>query len=75
MAHLTNIKNAYNSTSKDYDFSNVFKNVRSYLENGDITIGNLETTFAGSSRGYTGYPTFNCPEILGKNLRFLEWEL
>ena len=69
MAHLTNIKNAYNSSTKDYDFSNVFKNIKGYLENGDITIGNLETTFAGSSRGYTGYPTFNCPEVLGKNLK------
>jgi len=69
MAHLTNIKNAYDSSSKDYDFSNVFKNISSYLENADITIGNLETTFAGSSRGYSGYPNFNCPEILGKNLK------
>lgn len=69
MCHLTNVKNAYNSTSKDYDFSNVFKNISEYTKNADITIGNLETTFAGSSRGYTGYPTFNTPEILGKNLK------
>lgn len=69
MCHLTNIKNAYNSTSKDYDFSNVFKNIKDYTLNADITVGNLETTFAGASRGYTGYPTFNTPEVLGKNLR------
>lgn len=69
MCHLTNIKNAYDSSKKDYDFSNVFKNVRNYLEDADITIGNLETTFAGSSRGYTGYPTFNAPEVLGQNLK------
>lgn len=69
MCHLTNIKNAYDSSSKNYDFSNVFKNIRKYTENADITIGNLETTFAGNSRGYTGYPTFNAPEILGQNLK------
>lgn len=69
MCHLTNIKNAYDASKKDYDFSNVFKNVRSYLKDADITIGNLETTFAGSSRGYTGYPTFNAPEVLGQNLK------
>lgn len=69
MCHLTNIKNAYDSSSKNYDFSNVFKNIRKYTENADITIGNLETTFASSSRGYTGYPTFNAPEILGQNLK------
>lgn len=69
MCHLTNVKNAYNSTSKDYDFSNVFKNIKDYTKNADITVGNLETTFAGKSRGYTGYPTFNTPEVLGKNLK------
>lgn len=69
MCHLTNIKNAYNSNSKDYDFSNVFKNIEKYTKNADITIGNLETTFAGTSREYTGYPTFNSPEILGRNLK------
>lgn len=69
MCHLSNIKNAYNSSSKDYDFSNVFKNIKPYTQNADITVGNLETTFAGKSRAYTGYPTFNTPEILGKNLK------
>lgn len=71
MAHMTNIKNAYNSSTKDYDFSNVFENISSYLKDADITIGNLETTFAGSSREYKGYPQFNCPEVLGKNLKDL----
>ena len=71
MCHSTNFKNAYNSTSKDYDFSNVFKNIDSYIKNADIAIGNLETTFSGKNRTYSGYPTFNTPEILGKNLKDL----
>jgi len=75
MCHLTNVKNAYNSTSKDYDFSNVFKNIENYTQNADITVGNLETTFAGSSRGYTGYPTFNTPEVLGKNLKDIGFDV
>ena len=75
MCHLTNIKNAYNSTSKDYDFSNVFKNIEEYTSNADITVGNLETTFAGASRGYTGYPTFNTPEVLGKNLKNIGFDV
>ena len=75
MCHLTNIKNAYNSTSKNYDFSNVFENIKDYTLNADITIGNLETTFAGASRGYTGYPTFNTPEVLGKNLRDIGFDV
>lgn len=75
MCHLTNIKNAYNSNSKDYDFSNVFKNIKNYTLNADITVGNLETTFAGASRGYTGYPTFNTPEVLGKNLKDIGYDV
>ena len=75
MCHLTNIKNAYNSTSKDYDFSNVFKNIKDYTLSADITVGNLETTFAGKSRGYTGYPTFNTPEVLGKNLKDIGFDV
>ena len=75
MCHLTNIKNAYNSTSKDYDFSNVFKNIKDYTLNADITVGNLETTFAGKSRGYTGYPTFNTPEVLGENLKDIGFDV
>ena len=75
MCHLTNVNNAYSSASKDYDFSNVFKNIAKYTLNSDITVGNLETTFAGSSRGYTGYPTFNTPEILGKNLRDIGFDV
>ena len=75
MCHLTNVKNAYNSTSKDYDFSNVFENIKEYTLNADITVGNLETTFAGSNRGYTGYPTFNTPEVLGKNLKDIGFDV
>ena len=75
MCHLTNVKNAYNNTSKDYDFSNVFKNIAKYTKNADITIGNLETTFAGKSRGYTGYPTFNTPEVLGQNLKDIGFDV
>ena len=75
MCHLTNVKNAYSSTTKDYDFTNVFKNIAKYTQNADITVGNLETTFAGASRGYTGYPTFNTPEVLGKNLRDIGFDV
>ena len=71
MSHATNFKNAYDSSSKDYDFSNVFKNIKSYISDADVAIGNLETTFAGSSRGYSGYPTFNTPDELANNLKDL----
>ena len=75
MCHLTNVKNAYSSTTKDYDFTNVFKNIAKYTQNADITVGNLETTFAGAARGYNGYPTFNTPEVMGKNLKDIGFDV
>ena len=69
MCHNTNFKDAYNSSTKSYDFSYYFTDVKKYLQEADITIGNLETTLSGAKRGYSGYPTFNTPEILAKNLK------
>ena len=69
MCHNTNFKDAYNSSTKSYDFSYYFTDVKKYLQEADITIGNLETTLSGAKRGYSGYPTFNTPEILAQNLK------
>ena len=69
MCHDTQYKDAYNSTTKTYDFSHVFTNIADELRSADVTIGNLETTFAGPERGYSGYPTFSTPDALATNLR------
>ena len=69
MCHSTNFKGAYNSTTKTYDFNPAFTDIKKYTENADITIGNLETTFAPDSVAYSGYPTFNSPKELGIALK------
>ena len=69
MCHNTQYTDAYNNSSKKYDFSYVFDDVKDKLSQADITVGNLETTFAGSKIGYSSYPTFNTPEALGKALK------
>ena len=69
MCHNTNFQDAYNSSTKSYDFSYYFTDIMQYIEEADITVGNLETTLSGAKRGYSGYPTFNTPEILAKNLK------
>lgn len=69
MCHTTNFNAAYDKETKTYDFSPVFTDVAKYITKADIAIGNLETTFAGEDRGYTGYPTFNSPESLGVALK------
>ena len=69
MCHNTNFLDAYNSSTKSYDFSYYFTDIKQYIEEADITVGNLETTLSGAKRGYSGYPTFNTPEILANNLK------
>lgn len=65
MCHSPNFTAAYNATTKTYDFSPFFTNIAKHITKGDISIGNLETTFAGAARGYSGYPQFNSPSELG----------
>ncbi len=69
MCHGPNYKAAYISSTDSYDFSPFFKNISSYTSKADLTIGNLETTFAGKARGYSGYPTFNSPSELGQAIK------
>ena len=68
MCHSTNFADAYDKEKDTYDFSYVFSDIKNYIQNADIAIGNLETTFAGKEVGYSGYPTFNTPEQLAQNL-------
>ena len=75
MCHNTQYQDAYNKSSDSYDFSHVFSNVASNLRNANITVGNLETTFAGKDRGYSGYPTFNTPDELATNLKELGFDV
>lgn len=71
MCHDSQYKDAYVSNTGSYDFSYVFSDVQKYLQIADISVGNLETTFAGKERGYSNYPTFNTPEQLAYNLKTL----
>ena len=75
MCHNTIYKDAYNQSNDTYDFSYIFENIKYYLQTADITIGNLETTFAGKSKGYRSYPRFNTPESLAYTLKKLGFDV
>ena len=75
MCHNTQYYDAYDSNTKTYDFSYVFSNIADKLRSADLTIGNLETTFAGADRGYSSYPTFNTPDALAKDLAELGFDV
>lgn len=69
MCHNTQYWDAYNKETDTYDFSYVFEDIKHYIEAGDISIGSLETSFAGKDRGYSNYPTFNSPDALAYDLK------
>lgn len=69
MCHNTQYLDAYVAEADDYDFSYVFEDIYRYTKMTDITIGSLETTFAGKERGYSNYPTFNSPDNLAYDLK------
>jgi hypothetical protein len=68
MMHEAQIKSG-SLGNGNYDYSLMFKSIKPYIEKADFAIGNLETTLAGNEKKYTGYPMFNAPEILAKNIK------
>lgn len=69
MCHNSQYNDAHQNGT--YDFSYVFEDIKQYIENSDVAIGNLETTFAGKVKGYSSYPNFNTPENLAQDLKEL----
>ncbi|MCR1899013.1 CapA family protein [Irregularibacter muris] len=69
MVHSPQFEAAYVGGEEKYDFYPTFQPIEKYIQETDIAVANLETTFAGEDKGYTGYPMFNSPEQLGKALK------
>ena len=61
MCHSTQFNYA-RVDADSFDFTGVFSEVKKYLTEPDLTIGNLETVVAGNKTGYSGYPYFNAPD-------------
>lgn len=64
MAHAPQLESAYDIPTNAYNFNSVFDDVKPILNEADIALANLETTLAGPSRPYIGYPTFNTPDAI-----------
>ncbi|MDO4393480.1 MAG: CapA family protein [Bacillota bacterium] len=54
--------------SDGYDFTDCFKFTADLYEKQDYMVANLETTLAGKSAGYSGYPLFNSPDAIADAL-------
>ncbi|MGC5325582.1 CapA family protein [Brevibacillus sp. SYSU BS000544] len=69
MVHDEQLEAAWDTKSKSYQFQPFFAKVQPILKQGDIVIGNLETTLAGADLRYSGYPEFNSPDSLATTLK------
>lgn len=61
----------YNDALQDdgtYDFSKMYTNFKKDAKESDIAFINQETILGGESLGLSGYPTFNSPTEIAKNL-------
>ena len=58
-----------------YDFTDMYANFSEDLKNTDIKFINQETVLGGVDLGLTGYPTFNSPTEIAKNLESVGFNL
>jgi poly-gamma-glutamate synthesis protein (capsule biosynthesis protein) len=75
MNHDLQIKTAYNKECDCWDYKFCFEQVKPYLENSDITIGNLETTLPGNRNEFSGYPQFGAPDELVDALKWSGFDI
>ena len=84
MVHRSQLIRAFDGDA--FDFAPSFEWVAPLIKDVDYAIGNLETTLAGQGgqrrlnveqfyQGYSGYPVFNAPDILAKNLKDAGFDL
>ena len=62
MQHDSQISDAYDPSTKSYNYDPCFQFVKAYTQSVDLAIGNLELTLAGPP--YQGYPKFSAPDQL-----------
>jgi poly-gamma-glutamate synthesis protein (capsule biosynthesis protein) len=67
MGHDAQISSAFNEKTGRYDYSFCFSELKSFIRDADIAIGNLEVTLAGEP--YKGYPRFSSPDELADALK------
>lgn len=57
-----------NGEGRAFDFSHLFDGMTDFISAADIAFINQETLMAGEEYGYSGYPRFNSPRDLAKDI-------
>ena len=66
LTHDSVLADAYKNG--EYDFTSMFSYIKPMIKDYDLKYINQESIIGGPSFKYSGYPTFNAPDILGDNL-------
>ncbi|MCR4804298.1 MAG: CapA family protein [Clostridia bacterium] len=67
MCHPAQYLSAYDNATGAYDFTGDYSYIKKYIEDADLALCNVETTFLGDGN-YVGYPIFNSPDSLAEAL-------
>lgn len=74
MCHSTQFN--YSRVEDDsFDFKPVFREIKPYLDNSDIVVGNLETVIEVEGVSFAGYPIFNTPKDFLEGLKFAGFDI
>ena len=68
MGHGPQIRAAYNSHDKTYNYAPNYQYLKPLFTNADVTIGNLEVTLGVPP--FKGYPQFSSPAALARDTKF-----
>lgn len=58
-----------------YDFTKMYADIKDEVKDSDIAFINQETVLGGTQLGLSGYPTFNSPTEIAKNLETIGFNL
>lgn len=73
MVHHPQLAAQYDKASGSYNFDNNFQYVKPYIEQADLALCNVETTFGGGAN--SGYPMFSAPDTLANALKNAGFDL
>lgn len=72
MSHMPVTNDAWNG--ERYDYARIMAGAKPYVEASDYAVVNLETTLSGGPP-YSGYPAFNSPDDMARDLKALGFDL
>ena len=74
MSHMPIVNDAWDPEANRYDYARIMSGAAPYVESADYAVVNLETTLSGGPP-YSGYPAFNSPDDMARDLKALGFDL